>query len=258
MNLKKSNAFTIAEVLITLGIIGIIAAMTLPGLIKNYQHKILEAQFKKSVSIISQAVLKSKENLSTDSLTTFCTSYDSNNDKYTNTEICYKVFYETLMYLNGKNRSVFEIILDRRNETIKTYNGKQRVTVSAIAGAGTAIFRARALPDGSFVSPHINERKFYIGADINGNKGPNQLGHDIFIFTLNKKNDTLEYHTKPQNLSDEEVESGDYQFEYEKERKGNPCNIHSSQKANGIGCAYYALRDECPDGSGSGYFRCLP
>ena len=39
------KAFTMAEVLITLGIIGIVAALTIPQLIKNYQHKELEAAF---------------------------------------------------------------------------------------------------------------------------------------------------------------------------------------------------------------------
>lgn len=38
--MKKVFAFTLAEVLITLGIIGIVAAMTIPTLINNYQKKI--------------------------------------------------------------------------------------------------------------------------------------------------------------------------------------------------------------------------
>lgn len=37
-SLKKA-AFTLAEVLITLGIIGVVAAMTMPSLIQNYQEK---------------------------------------------------------------------------------------------------------------------------------------------------------------------------------------------------------------------------
>ena len=39
--MKKNSAFTLAEVLITLGIIGIVAAMTLPSLIAKYQDKVL-------------------------------------------------------------------------------------------------------------------------------------------------------------------------------------------------------------------------
>ena len=45
-----------AEVLITLGIIGIVAAMTLPMLIQNYQNKIVETRLAKFYSIFNQAI----------------------------------------------------------------------------------------------------------------------------------------------------------------------------------------------------------
>ena len=51
------RAFTMAEVLITLGIIGIVAAMTMPTVIKNYQRKEAETRLKKAYSTISQAFL---------------------------------------------------------------------------------------------------------------------------------------------------------------------------------------------------------
>ena len=50
------KAFTLAEVLITLGIIGIVAAMTLPAVINNSRNKQLEAGLKRSYSLISQAL----------------------------------------------------------------------------------------------------------------------------------------------------------------------------------------------------------
>lgn len=52
------KGFTLAEVLITLGIIGIIAAMTLPSLIGNYKKKVLQNQFKVAYSLFQQAYLK--------------------------------------------------------------------------------------------------------------------------------------------------------------------------------------------------------
>lgn len=42
---KTKNAFTMAEVLITLGIIGIIAALTIPQLIKNYEKRLFTHNF---------------------------------------------------------------------------------------------------------------------------------------------------------------------------------------------------------------------
>lgn len=50
----KKIAFTLAEVLITLGIIGVVAAMTMPVLIQNQREKVVVTQLKKSsVSVFS-------------------------------------------------------------------------------------------------------------------------------------------------------------------------------------------------------------
>ncbi len=49
------QAFTLAEVLITLGIVGVIAAMTLPALINQTQGKELETGLKKAYSILQAA-----------------------------------------------------------------------------------------------------------------------------------------------------------------------------------------------------------
>ena len=52
----KKFGFTLAEVLITLGVIGVVAAMTLPTLINKTKGAQYRAKFKKSVSVLNQAV----------------------------------------------------------------------------------------------------------------------------------------------------------------------------------------------------------
>ena len=55
--MKNNNkAFTLAEVLITLGIIGIIAAMTLPSLIQKQQKKMAANQLKVMYSKLYNAI----------------------------------------------------------------------------------------------------------------------------------------------------------------------------------------------------------
>ena len=54
-SLKRNAAFTLAEVLITLGIIGVVAALTMPSLIANHKYKVLQTQFKKAYSDLNQA-----------------------------------------------------------------------------------------------------------------------------------------------------------------------------------------------------------
>ena len=56
-------AFTLAEVLVTLGIIGIVAAMTLPMLAKNYQFYVRQQQFKKAYAALDIAVQKTQIDL---------------------------------------------------------------------------------------------------------------------------------------------------------------------------------------------------
>ena len=58
MNKKLLKAFTLAEVLITLGIIGVVAAITMPMLIANYQKTVIVNQLKKSYSMWNQVFQK--------------------------------------------------------------------------------------------------------------------------------------------------------------------------------------------------------
>ncbi len=55
------RGFTLAEVLITLGIIGVVAAITIPALISNYQMTANRTKLKKIVSILNQVGQMSKE-----------------------------------------------------------------------------------------------------------------------------------------------------------------------------------------------------
>ena len=54
-SLKKA-AFTLAEVLITLGVIGVVAALTIPNIIQNYKRHVAEVRLEKFYSSINQAI----------------------------------------------------------------------------------------------------------------------------------------------------------------------------------------------------------
>lgn len=56
MEIKEKLAFTLAEVLITLGVIGVVAAITIPGLITSYNKKITETRLAKFYSVFNQAI----------------------------------------------------------------------------------------------------------------------------------------------------------------------------------------------------------
>lgn len=231
------QGFTLAEVLVTLGIIGVVAAMTMPSLISNYQKKVLENQFKKSYSTISQAVqftiLETGEGLNNQ-----FNNYDGENHIYTNIPAFKQLFY--------KNANV---IGDIKYDKVQNYNGTQ----SYKTGGVDYPIPEKLMKDGTAVSATITNYKIYIVVDINGpKKRPNKYGHDIFKFYLDNR-DALVPGKMSKIYTEDELKD-----EYWADMLGEPCTIKSKQKGNGIGCAYYAFNDICPDDETKGYWECLP
>ena len=56
----RRYAFTLAEILVTLGIIGVVAAMTMPALIANHRKNVVETRLKHFYSTINQAITLSE------------------------------------------------------------------------------------------------------------------------------------------------------------------------------------------------------
>ena len=80
MHTAKRQGFTLAEVLITLGIIGVVAAMTIPTLISNTNGAKFRSQFKKTLSTLNQAGLMSQAQYDFDyaGTTALCSDADAN------------------------------------------------------------------------------------------------------------------------------------------------------------------------------------
>ena len=162
----KRFAFTLAEVLITLGIIGIVAALTMPTLIAHYKAKVLEAQFKKSYSTLTNATkMLVQQDVSPYDLTTVAERVEAYS-KVLNASKC------TTNYCSGKWNNLA---------------GNKGLQVNIINRT------ALNLNDGSLVlfgpvDPVYN----WIVVDINGpKKGPNRAGHDLHIFKIMQNNNLI-------------------------------------------------------------------
>lgn len=82
MNKMFKLGFTLAEVLITLGIIGVVSALTIPSLVHYFKVKELENSFKKTDSLIQQALKMTSNELELDSLDNlFNIKYDGAKDE---------------------------------------------------------------------------------------------------------------------------------------------------------------------------------
>ena len=96
-----NKAFTLAEVLITLGIIGIVAAMTLPALIANHNKKVVETRLKAFYSTMNQAIVRAEADLGDKKYWFMTLSDNCKADEYS--EACLRGFYDTYLkkYLNA-------------------------------------------------------------------------------------------------------------------------------------------------------------
>lgn len=112
-NIKiKKQAFTLAEVLITLGIIGVVAAMTIPTLIANTNGAKYRSQFKKTLSTLNQAVRMNVANHEFDfSNVSNCVNKDTDNPENT-MSIC-AIFNGSL---TGKYASNYDKVYTKDNK----------------------------------------------------------------------------------------------------------------------------------------------
>lgn len=218
------KGFTLAEVLITLGIIGIIAAITLPSLIGHYKQKVLQEQFKTAYSLLQQAYLKIQADWG---YTPNCYYWDKNpygaskcterNDrgnciKYTlingdklpqnyngNMEECrmfYKALEKTLQVINKCENKAYEKGCIPKYEGVDTVllaNNPDMSEYNVMAQTSSSMnFRQdkilNALPayvfkNGMIMIPYSAHTPLFL-LDINGKKGPNKWGHDLFPFRI--------------------------------------------------------------------------
>ena len=192
---KRRKAYTLAEVLITLGIIGVVAALTIPTLINNYRKRVLETGFEKSMSTIQQALNTTASEYGADYLLKYrmdglVTASIPKEERIAINEI----FAEQLKYV--------KILTNRETSKIQTYSFKSKQEI----GSRYEILRPfdginspnmYILPDGTTITgmafqTHGTYDGIKIGFDTNGpNKGPNRFGYDLFIFDTGYWNATL-------------------------------------------------------------------
>ena len=166
---KRKIAFTLAEVLITLGIIGVVASLTLPSVITKYQKQQTIAQLKKAYSTLDNASRLSQ--VENGEMRTWDKElYHTNIKKYVET------YY--LPYINGE----MSVNWVNKKYTIYNLNGIPRYTYAGFANNYDVMLKTA---DGQlfiFHSTSEGQSYLWIFADINGTKGPNRIGRDIFVF----------------------------------------------------------------------------
>jgi len=199
---KERKGFTLAEVLITLGIIGVVAALTIPTLIANYQKTQYVAALKKSYAEVTEALkLMANDHGCPDDLR--CTGVfnwntgDGSNHTILGNEFkkYFKLAKDCGITYNANDEST-KCMTDSYSPAYNTYLGN-RSDLNTFAG-GYRLITA----DGFSISlssygpcnlnwAHNSDKNLNMSAvcgvmyiDVNGLKGPNSFGRDIFWFFI--------------------------------------------------------------------------
>lgn len=211
----NKKAFTLAEVLITLGIIGVVAALTIPNLMNAHKAARYRSQFLKSYSTLQQVFrLMQEDGVSTDPTTYAHGTFYKTFGKYLKGTLdCERIGREI------KQNPCWTRNAPIKSKTYKTFNKKSE------AATGLLDDGQLVLPDGTNVYFENNgiESSGYIilvSVDINGYMNPpNRWGYDLFTFEM---------------VDGELKASGERDTAHT-----NPayCSPTSTDIRNGIGCA---------------------
>lgn len=180
----KKSGFTLAEVLITIGVIGVVASLTLNSLINSYKRYIYETQYKKALSTIQKIIVSMEvENGNI---------YDTYINMPSNVEGTRSIDFSRNFYsqLNGK-------YTDFDENNIKPYYTSSKGSTQEIATQYTGCIEHPAknsftgndgiMYKACLLNHNFRNNYIIISFDLNGyHKGPNKWGVDLFHYYINQ------------------------------------------------------------------------
>lgn len=238
------KGFTLAEVLITLGIIGIVAAMTLPALVAKHRKKVLHTQFLKAYSDLSNASINFKADNGI-SVYEFSLNGNSSTETLKKMMTYFKgVKHGGKVYVDNDpdndGNSTFETALgytpkNLAGKAMKTQPCDQSIITEEIGGR---IFSMDDALTRYSTPPRVGPK---ICIDTNGKQGPNIYGYDWFVFIFTKDGSVKPY------IGTSLADIGG--------NMTNPETACSYTYGNATyTCAYFALTDTSPDNSKQKYW----
>ena len=162
--------------LVTIGIIGIVAAMTLPGLIQNYQKSVVENKLKTCYSLISNAVKMAEADYGTGFEFTVPEELenDANNNSFEQNEAIFNKYFKKYIKVTEEYpKNSKEFVARGFNGGASTDYGNMSKCVKLVNGIGLCFF-ARGGTRGQFT------------VFLKPNKTTKIEGKDVFSFRLDR------------------------------------------------------------------------
>lgn len=193
MGIKKG--FTLTEILVSLGVIGVVAAMTIPTLVQNYQKEVYVTTLKKAYNDIDNAVQRKMTDMNADDLVQAgLTSGEAVN-----------VFVEEYLKYNKKCTDTSTGCFAKKYKRLK--GGPFRQSIIDSADRNSYILASGAVVRFNYSnSSDYPNRSANILIDTNGTKGPNIFGRDLFLIILYKNGLLDDIHQSSDNAPLTEVQ----------------------------------------------------
>lgn len=181
---KRKIAFTLVEVLVTLGIVGVISTLTIPNIISNYQKKVYVAQLQKVHNQVLNAIEAILADEEADSL--YETSIHCSNDSYDDEvfELCHQRTGDFLKKYFKVAKDCGNDLTDRKclSETYKNLDGSVSSVETYKRDPYTVVLNTGSVLSVGF---SYDSSPFGVFVDLNGKTGPNIVGRDAFYFQVN-------------------------------------------------------------------------
>lgn len=233
--MNNNKGFTLAEVLITLGIIGVITAITLPALHSKYEKKIIETGLKQTYSDLYNLIKRSEVDNGSYEDWDYSMSYDNGNtsDKFVEKYFAPYVHLTECKSHNNKNMPKKCFAGSDGNFYVWRYPNQNELSI----GGDYRISPKYLLNDGRSLMIMVKNTPMYgdywkyiiFVVDVNGQRGQSIMGQDVFVFSLSTY---LRYGTTGKEIKGFHVGSSenDGDFAYSTEKIYNFC-----QPGNNLG-----------------------
>ena len=182
---SAKKAFTLAEVLITLAIIGVVAAVTLPTVVANYQKKQTVTKLKKMYTLLNQVIQRAEAEYGETEGWDYKTMGSTDEEKYN-----YFIDNYLIKYLNVAKKCDFEHISECMNYPNGWMNGwGSSLTVTNGEIGGRSVLTSDGVGirfwPGGLVTGSTYPQHMHFAVDLNGPKGKGIYGKDVFKMTIN-------------------------------------------------------------------------
>lgn len=228
---SKKKAFTLAEILITLGVIGVISAMTIPALFTDISTRKMETKFKKAYAQLNEMHKR----------------YVAENDMaipvgVRSGDSMGKIFQRYLKGFSNVNNDVWYTTNDKGESSAEIYNKYKNFkggTIKQVCDVSGSFADINGILYMWNDNPEEGENGPVICVDLNGTGKPNIIGIDYFLFIPTVDGTIIPMGMEDLNNTSSTGAGGNFFLDK------SYCGY-----SNNYSCAYWAVIDKAPNGKG--------